>query len=60
MQRPGMLPRLLTVGVLLALAAFALRHVRRGPQTDMRLALKRHSQSNRAYRFGLPPMLRPK
>ena len=56
-----MLHRLVSAALLVALAAFALRRIRRGgPEIDMRLALKRHSQKNRAYRFSLPPIERPK
>ncbi len=55
-----MFSRLLSAGLLLALAALALRRARRTPDTDMRTALKRQSRRNRAYWFSLPPIERPK
>ncbi len=57
-----MLPRLiLGAAVIAALAALIARgRARRGGEPDERLVLKHHSQANRAYRFSLPPQLRPK
>lgn len=46
---------------LLALGGLLARsRARRRREPDERLALKHHSQANRAYRFSLPPQLRPK
>ena len=46
---------------LLALGGLLARsRARRRREPDERLALKHHSQANRAYRLSLPPQLRPK
>ena len=61
-SEPAVLSRLiLGATVIAALAALIARaRARRGGEPDERLALKHHSRANRAYRFSLPPQLRPK
>ena len=52
---------ILSAMALLGLGSLLVRRrASRRREPDERLALKHHSQANRAYRFSLPPQLRPK